>query len=213
MSVKYSSSKAAAEAAAAASLAASEEVTSAASNTSSLEVEAGAGLKQTLQNVDSTTLVTTEAEFTHQSTEAEAVSSETVEAEVAEKEVVFTDQRAPKAIVSNEPNDRFLNSFPYLSVTTESQPVISTIEATEANLEEATTTLLLQAEVVEEEDTTTTSTTTQQPASSSQPQPAEPTHRKVSHETFTVRKLSMTSLIGLNYLFASLFRFFDYFCD
>ena len=96
-------------------------------------------------------------------------------------EAGWADQRAPKAIVSNEPNDRLLNSVPYLSEpnveaeaeteVAEAEPVISTIEATEANSEEATTI----TEVVED-TTVAASTSTTQP----QPQSAEPTHRKVS---------------------------------
>ena len=154
VSVKYSSSKAAAAAAAAAAEAgltastSSEEVTS--STNSSLKPEEelhseGAGLKQTWQSVDSSTVVTTlNEEFTQQ----ESSHSESTEA--IEAVFVSTDQRAPKAIVSNEQqqsNDRFLNSFPHLSVTTSTttttttasstfKPVITTMEATEAKAEE-----------------------------------------------------------------------------
>ena len=185
VSVKYSSSKAAAEAAEAASTS-SEEVTWSAhtslNTTTPVEEEQvdtnlnqGAGLKQTLPRVDSSTVVTTREEFTQQDDDRSHHSSE---AEAIEA-VFVNDQRAPKAIVSNEhqSNDRqkFLNSFPQLSVTesqtastttSTSKPVITTKEAiTEA---EETVFTTPAAEVLEDTEAPSTSA---------------PSHRKVSLET------------------------------
>lgn len=186
VSVKYSSSKAAAEAAAAST--SSEEVTWSAhtslNTTTPVEEEQvdtnlnqGAGLKQTLPRVDSSTVVTTREEFTQQDDSSHHSSSE-AEAIEAVFAATTADKRAPKAIVSNEhqSNDRqkFLNSFPHLSVTetespsptaaasittSTSKPVITTKEATEAEALFTT-----PAEVVED---------TEAPATSA------PSHRKV----------------------------------
>lgn len=187
VSVKYSSSKAAAEAAAAST--SSEEVTWSAhtslNTTTPVEEEQedtnlnqGAGLKQTLPRVDSSTVVTTREEFTQQDDSSHHSSSEAEAIEAVFAETSTVDQRAPKAIVSNEhqSNDRqkFLNSFPHLSVTetespsptaaasittSTSKPVITTKEATEAEAVFTT-----PAEVVED---------TEAPATSA------PSHRKV----------------------------------
>eukprot|EP00093_Oithona_nana_P003948 03948.XXX_7319_4038_1 [CDS] Oithona nana genome sequencing. len=187
VSVKYSSSKAAAEAAAAST--SSEEVTWSAhtslNTTTPVEEEQvdtnlnqGAGLKQTLPRVDSSTVVTTREEFTQQDDSSHHSSSE-AEAIEAVFAATTADKRAPKAIVSNEhqSNDRqkFLNSFPHLSVTetespsptaaasittSTSKPVITTKEATEAEALFTT-----PAEVVED---------TEAPATSA------PSHRKVA---------------------------------
>ena len=183
VSVKYSSSKAAAEAAEAASTSSEEVTWSSHSNTTTpVEEEEednlnqGAGLKQTLPRVDSSTVVTTREEFTQQDDDRSHHSSE---AEAIEA-VFANDQRAPKAIVSNEhqSNDRqkFLNSFPQLSVTesqtastttSTSKPVITTKEAiTEA--EENVFTTTPAAEVLEDTEAPSTSA---------------PSHRKVSLET------------------------------
>ena len=137
----------------------------------------GAGLKQTLPRVDSSTVVTTREEFTQQDDSSHHSSSE-AEAIEAVFAATTADKRAPKAIVSNEhqSNDRqkFLNSFPHLSVTetespsptaaasittSTSKPVITTKEATEAEALFTT-----PAEVVED---------TEAPATSA------PSHRKV----------------------------------
>ena len=185
VSVKYSSSKAAAEAAEAASMSSEEVTWSSHSNTTTpveeeeednLNLNQGAGLKQTLPRVDSSTVVTTREEFTQQDDDRSHHSSE---AEAIEA-VFANDQRAPKAIVSNEhqSNDRqkFLNSFPQLSVTesqtastttSTSKPVITTKEAiTEA--EENVFTTTPAAEVLEDTEAPSTSA---------------PSHRKVSLET------------------------------
>ena len=186
VSVKYSSSKAAAEAAEAASTSSEEVTWSSHSNTTTpveeeeeeednLNLNQGAGLKQTLPRVDSSTVVTTREEFTQQDDDRSHHSSE---AEAIEA-VFANDQRAPKAIVSNEhqSNDRqkFLNSFPQLSVTesqtastttSTSKPVITTKEAiTEA---EETVFTTPAAEVLEDTEAPSTSA---------------PSHRKVSLET------------------------------
>jgi len=179
VSVKYSSSKAAAEAAAAST--SSEEVTWSAhtslNTTTPVEEEQvdtnlnqGAGLKQTLPRVDSSTVVTTREEFTQQDDSSHHSSSE-AEAIEAVFAATTADKRAPKAIVSNEhqSNDRqkFLNSFPHLSVTetespsptaaasittSTSKPVITTKEATEAEALFTT-----PAEVVEDTEAPATS--------------------------------------------------------
>ena len=184
VSVKYSSSKAAAEAAEAASTSSEEVTWSSHSNTTTpveeeqvdTNLNQGAGLKQTLPRVDSSTVVTTREEFTQQDADRSHHSSE---AEAIEA-VFVNDQRAPKAIVSNEhqSNDRqkFLNSFPQLSVTesqtastttSTSKPVITTKEAiTEA--EETVFSTTPAAEVLEDTEAPSTSA---------------PSHRKVSLET------------------------------